>query len=56
LRAYLAAVFVAVVLFPAAVFAQAPELSLREFASGQIKKGVRWATCSARPAIPSWQR
>lgn len=31
----------AVVLFPATLFAQAPELSLREFASGQIKKGMR---------------
>ncbi|HEX7499212.1 MAG TPA: hypothetical protein VF524_02805, partial [Polyangia bacterium] len=41
LRISLIAVFAAVVLFPATLFAQAPELSLREFASGQIKKGVR---------------
>jgi len=40
-RVSLVSVFVAVVLFPAALFAQSPELSLREFASGQIKKGVR---------------
>lgn len=33
--------FVAVVLLPTALFAQSPELSPREFASGQIKKGVR---------------
>jgi hypothetical protein len=39
--AALAAAFLSVVLFPAAVRAQAPELSLRELASGQIKKGVR---------------
>jgi hypothetical protein len=41
LRTSLAAVFASVVLLPAALFAQSPELSLREFASGQIKKGVR---------------
>jgi hypothetical protein len=40
-RVFLVSVFVAVVLTPAALFAQSPELSLREFASGQIKKGVR---------------
>ena len=40
-RVSLVAVFMAVVLVPAALFAQAPELSLRELASGQIKKGVR---------------
>jgi hypothetical protein len=34
-------VLVAVVLSPTALFAQAPELSLRELASGQIKKGMR---------------
>ena len=41
LRTSLVAPFLAVVLFLAALFAQSPELSLREFASGQIKKGVR---------------
>jgi hypothetical protein len=41
LRASRVAAFAAVVLFPTALFAQSPELSLREFASGQIKKGVR---------------
>jgi len=33
--------FAAGMLFPTTLFAQSPELSLREFASGQIKKGVR---------------
>jgi hypothetical protein len=32
---------IAIVAAPAAVRAQSPELSMREFASGQIKKGVR---------------
>ena len=40
-HASLVIAFLAVVLFPSAVFAQAPELSLRELASGQIKKGMR---------------
>ncbi|MGZ3441317.1 MAG: hypothetical protein ACXVDD_17475 [Polyangia bacterium] len=35
------AAVVLVLALPAAAFAQSPELSLREFASGQIKKGVR---------------
>ncbi len=40
-RALPVALFLVVLLSPAELFAQAPELSLREFASGQIKKGVR---------------
>jgi len=35
---------------PAAAFAQAPELSLREFASGKIKKGGSLAHASAEAA------
>ena len=41
LAARLVAILAAFVVVPAVAHAQSPELSLREFASGQIKKGVR---------------